>query len=311
MNRKEIDLNQVVVTQEKALQRALGEAIALKIQPAERAANVHADETAIAQILTGLAENARRSLPGGGAVSILVEHIDVDEIHARIQPGARRGRFVRLTVADNGLGLHTERLMRLLEELPPAGVVSSGTALSLPLIIGIVRRRGGWVEAHSQTSGGTVIHLYFPVALATTKNPPEWQAETILLVDDEVAMRRMVKNVLERASYRVIEADTGVQALAVWEECKERVNLLLTDMVMPDGLTGRGLAQQLIATKPELKVIYTSGFELDDDARRDTSTGQARFLHKPYDMRRLLETVHLAMKGAADPATAPEVAISA
>lgn len=297
MNSKVIDLNEVLASQDKLLRRVLGDAIVLECHKSIGPAQLDGDETMVGQVLLGLLENARVALPGGGIVNITVESIEVDDIHARIQPGARRGEFVRLTVSDNSTGVRAEGLQQLFVELPPPQVPRQGNALPLPLIAGIVKRRRGWIEAHSHSGGGALIHVYFPAVTATSRPraATDWSSETILLVDDEVAIRRMVKSVLERASYEVVEADTGVQALSIWEEHKERVNLLLTDMVMPDGLTGRGLAQRLIAGKPELKVIYTSGFELDEEAQRDTAAGTARFLHKPYDMRRLLETVHIAM----------------
>lgn len=297
MNCKEIDLNDAIASQEKTLRRVLGEGISLECSKSPNPARLPGDEVMVGQVLLGLIENARASLPGGGAVQVVVEPIEVDDIHARIHPGARRGDFVRLTVSDNSTGVRAEGLQQLFAQLPPPHVPRTGTALPLPLIAGIVKRRHGWIEAHSHCGGGATIHVYFPAAttngIGSAAAP--WISETILLVDDEVAIRRMVKSVLERASYNVVEADTGVQALAIWEEHKEQVNLLLTDMVMPDGLTGRGLAHRLIAGKPELKVIYTSGFDLDEEAQRDTAAGTAKFLHKPYDMRRLLETVHLAM----------------
>lgn len=297
MNSKAIDLNEVIASQDKVLRRVLGEAILLEYHKSIGPAQLEGDETMVGQVLQGLLENARASLPGGGVVNIAVESIEVDDIHARIQPGARRGDFVRLTVSDNSTGVLAEGLQQLFAELPLPNAPRQGNALPLPLIAGIVKRRRGWIEAHSHSGGGALIHVYFPAVTATSRPSPaaDWNTETILLVDDEVAIRRMVKSVLERASYDVVEAETGVHALSIWEEHKERVNLLLTDMVMPDGLTGRGLAQRLIAGKPDLKVIYTSGFDLDEEAQRDTAAGTARFLHKPYDMRRLLETVHVAM----------------
>lgn len=296
MNCKEIDLNQVVASQAKNLERLVGDGIELSVTPAPVPMTVRADEGMVGQILSGLVDNAKSALPGGGRVEIEVESVEVDDIHARIQPGARLGEFVRLSVHDNGTGFHTEQLRRMFVELPAATPARFGNGLSLPLLSGIVRRRGGWIEACSQTSGGTTVQVYLPAVTARRAGllEPSWATETILLVDDEVAIRRMVRTVLERASYDVIEAETGAQALSLWDEHRDTVQLLLTDMVMPE-LTGRDLAVKLLQTKPDLKVIYTSGFDLEAAAQRDTAGGSAQFLHKPYDMRLLLETVHTSM----------------
>jgi len=223
--------------------------------------------------------------------------VEVDEIHARIQPRARRGRFVRLTMADNGRGLRHDELQRRFNELPAKASAVPDPTLPLPLIAGIIRRRAGWIEAHTHTGGGTTIYVYLPEwgdrsarSLAAAR-----LAETVLLVDDEAHVRRMVREVLERASYQVVEAESGGQALEVWEQHAGQFQLLLTDMVMPNGLNGRQLAHKLKTYRPGLKVIYTSGYDLDGAARQDTEYGGIPFLHKPYDSRRLLETVHLTM----------------
>lgn len=309
MNSTEIDLNEVIASQEKVLRRLLGDGISLQVTTAVKPARINAEEATVIQILTALLGHARQALPGGGGVTVQVEHIEVDDIHARIQPGARRGEFVRLTVNDNGLGLRPDKLKRLLEE---PSQVRVGNVLALPLIAGIVKRRHGWIEAVSQEGCGTVLGVYLPVASVVEVESAKAAGaiETILLVDDEAPIRRMVKSVLQRASYEVIEAETGVQALSIWEANKDRVNLLLTDMIMPDGVTGRDLAQQLQRSKPALNVIYSSGYELDAEASRDTSEGGVHFLQKPYDMRKLLETVHFAMIGKTSTSKGANAAMS-
>jgi len=298
MNAKETDLNAVIASQDNSLRRLLGVGVSLVVERSDSAARVQADETMLVQILNSLLDHARESMPGGGGLTLRTEIVEVDDTHARMQPGARCGPFVRLTVSDSGRGLTADQLQTLFQECPARTAPRSGNSLPLALVAGIVKRRQGWIEASSHSGDGTTIMVYFPVAtpgmLARSEAP--WVGETILLVDDEVGIRCMVKSVLERASYEVIEADTGMAALSIWELHKERVKLLLTDMVMPDGLSGRGLAQRLRATKPSLRVIYTSGFALDSDAQQDTALGTVRFLQKPYDMRALLETVHEAMK---------------
>lgn len=309
MNCKEIDLNTVITSQDKMLRRALGESIALNVALSSGPASVNADEVMVGQVLNGLAENARKMMPGGGTFSLQTELIEVDDIHARVQPGARRGEFVRLTVNDDGRGANAEGLRQMFQQMTVSSEGQTGSALGLALINGMIKRRHGWIEATSQHGSGTTIRVYLPVASAVNAQIAESSgaSETILLVDDEDTIRRMVRSVLERASYNVIEADTGVQALAAWEQNKSQVNLLLTDMVMPDGVTGRELAKRLKNSKPSLNVIYTSGYDLDNEAQQDTHGGAIRFLHKPYDMRKLLEVVHETMT----PTTTPDTAASA
>lgn len=297
MNCKEIDLNNVIAAQERMIRRALGESIELKTDFFSKPVKAHLDESMVCQVLAGLAENARKMMPGGGTVRLQTEIMEVDDIHARVQPGARRGEFVRITVSDDGLGANAEGLKQMFQQMTVSSDGQPSSALGLALINGMIKRRHGWIEATSQHGSGTTIRIYVPVASAVNVHLAEsaWVSETILLVDDEAAIRRMVKNVLERACYNVIEAENGVKALSIWEQNKPQVKLLLTDMVMPDGVTGRELAKRLKTSKPSLNVIYTSGYDLDIESQDDTREGAVRFLHKPYDMRKLLEVIHETM----------------
>lgn len=312
MNCKEIDLNNVITSQDKLLRRALGDSITLKMELSPKPASIHADESMVGQVLNGLAENARKMMPCGGTLSFQTERFEVDDVHSRVQPGARRGDFVRLTVSDDGLGANAEGLKQMFQQMTVSSGAQGGSALGLALISGMIKRRHGWIEATSQHGCGTTIRIYLPVASAVNAHMAEaaWVSETILLVDDEATIRRMVKNVLERACYNVIEADTGVHALAVWKQNKPQVKLLLTDMVMPDGVTGRELAKRLKTSKPSLNVIYTSGYDLDAESQQDTREGAVRFLHKPYDMRKLLEVVHETMTPPPTPSVSASVLVA-
>jgi two-component system cell cycle sensor histidine kinase/response regulator CckA len=281
-----LDLNKVVTAQERQLRPLLGPTTQLLVEPAAQPAPIAGDPGMVMQLLCGLVDQAKHNQPAGGTVRVQIEVVNVDETHARLQPGARRGEFVRLSVTDHGAGWTAAETTRRLQ----AEAEATQTTLSLGTIAGIIHRQQGWLEVHSRPGTGTTVRLYFP-PLSAEGQQRKTMRETILLVDDEVAIRRMVKCVLERASYEVVEADTGLHALSVWENCKDRVTLLLTDMVMPEGITGRHLAQRLRANKPELRVIYTSGFELSPEAQEDTAHRGVRFLQKPYDIHRLLQTV--------------------
>jgi CheY-like chemotaxis protein len=288
MNRKETDLNRVIASQDNMLQRVLGEGISLQLHCSAQPAVVAVDEAMMGQILISLAENARRAMPGGGTFTLQTELWEVDDFYAQTQPGARPGHYVRLSISDNGCGIGADQLPGLFQT-PVAGAVRNGAGLGLPIIVGIIQRQHGWIETASQAGAGTTFKIFLPQFGATATTSP--QKETVLVVDDELVIRGMVRNVLQRASYEVVEADTGSHALSIWEQHKAQVDLLLTDMVMPDGIDGRELAQRLKSTKPGLKVIYTSGFNLNEPAKSGRASDGIRFLHKPYDLRTLLETV--------------------
>jgi CheY-like chemotaxis protein len=301
MNCKEIDLNRILANQEQSLRRLMGENVTVTLGYSAKPAMVNADEAMLGQILAGLAENARAAMPDGGRLDVQAELIEVDDIHARFQAGARPGLFVRLSVADSGCGISAREHRKLFQASSDTARRSGGEGLGLPVIAGIIKRRHGWIELVSQPGAGATFRIFLPQASPATAQDAQssWAAETILLVDDEAAMRGMIRNALQRASYDVIEADTGVQALSVWEQNKGQVNVLLTDMVMPDGINGRDLARRLKASKPGLKVIYTSGYDLDEAANKDRAKEGFRFLQKPYDMRELLATVQETLSPAA------------
>lgn len=274
MNCTEIDLNQVVTRQEKALRRLLGERATVTLACSPLPARVCADEGMMAQVLVGLALHGSATRPELHQVTIATEHAVVDAAYVQLHPGARSGEFVRLTVQTS---------VAAMPEL-------AGRRLTLPVITGIVQRRHGWVElCNHETS--TTFCCYLPQASRGEAGEASWCDERVLLVEDEPEMREMLGMILRRASYRVVEAEDGVQALALWPEERAAVTLLITDMVMPGGVNGRELAQRLRASKPELKILYTSGYELATDARQDCERGAVTFLQKPYEARMLLETV--------------------
>ena len=296
MNRKETDLNRVIASQDNMLQRVLGEGISLQIKCAPQPAVVAVDDAMMGQILVSLAENARRAMPGGGVFTLQTELWEVDDFYAQTQPNAQPGHYVRLSVSDNGCGIAADKLPALFQP-PASGAARNGAGLGLSIIAGIVQRQHGWIETVSEVGQGTTFKIFLPqfhLAIATAP-----RRQTVFLVDDELVIRGMVRNVLQRASYEVVEANTGTHALSIWEEHRAKVNVLLTDMVMPDGIDGRELAQRLKSSKPELKVIYTSGFNLNDSAKQDNLAGGIRFLHKPYDMRTLLETIQSTLSSPA------------
>jgi two-component system, cell cycle sensor histidine kinase and response regulator CckA len=277
MNCTKIDLNQVIVRQAAGLRRLLGEATALTVTTTAEPATVEADEGILGQILFSLAAAVQAS-----NVTLQTEVVTVDATHAQRQPGAWPGEFIRVSLSGTG------------ERAAGAAPPGTGRELSLPVITGILQRRHGWLETIPHPAGHSTFRCLLPQASPVAAATAAATGERVLLVEDEGDMREMLCHILQRASYDIIAAETGPQALALWTEHGRGVNLLITDMIMPGGVSGRELAHRLRAAKPELKVIYTSGYELEPHAQHDCAIGAVQFLQKPYELLTLLETVQRA-----------------
>ncbi len=295
-----IHLNDVIRNLTKMLQRMLGEDIALECTYTEPLPTLHADPGMLEQVLMNLAVNARDAMPKGGQLLIQTELAAVGSAHVDAHPQGRCGDFVRLTVLDTGCGMDSQTLARIFEPFFTTKEVGKGTGLGLATVYGIVQQHHGWVEVSSEPGRGTVFRLYFPPnapstteVLRQTANPglPSTAGHgTVLLVEDEPALRGLASRILEKSGYRVIQARSGPDALEAWQTAGSSIDLLLTDMVMPEGMSGRDLADQLLAQKPRLKVIYTSGYNPEIVAQGCRLEG-ANFLQKPYSASTLTQAI--------------------
>jgi two-component system, cell cycle sensor histidine kinase and response regulator CckA len=260
---------------------------------------IHADQGMIEQILMNLAVNSRDAMPRGGQLILNTALTEVAADQPLPHPDAAPGRYVMLSVGDTGTGIDPEALPHIFEPFYTTKDVGKGTGLGLATVYGIVRQHLGWITVSSEVGRGTVFQICLP---ASTEKPDtiseiaftplaEGGKETVLVVEDEPALRLLVRSILERSGYRVLEAESGLLALDVWEEEGDKIDLVLTDMVMPDGLSGRELGQRLLQEKPSLKVIYSSGYSADvigEDFLRKESN---HFLQKPYHPNKLIELV--------------------
>jgi len=291
------------------LPRVLGETITVKINTPAPLVRINADAGMMEQALMNLAVNARDAMPKGGSLTISAELVEIGRSVAQNGRDARPGQFVRFSVADTGCGIPPELLPRIFEPFFTTKPVGKGTGLGLATVYGIAKQHAGWVEVQTEPGEGATFHLFIPAfipngaavpdpGLAPSKGLPlKGGDETILVVEDEEAVRGFVAGVLESYGYKVISANTGKEALARWAEAKERIHLLLTDMVMPDGLTGRQLAEHLMAKVPALPVIYTSGYS-PGAAGKDLAWLEGRnFLPKPYEPAMLLQRVRASLDG--------------
>jgi two-component system, cell cycle sensor histidine kinase and response regulator CckA len=300
-----LDLNAVVTNITKMLQRILGEDVGMHISYAPQPLPVHADTGMMEQILMNLAVNSRDAMPDGGRLVIETSVVELDAFAASQRAQARAGRFACLAVSDTGSGIPKEILPRIFEPFFTTKDVGKGTGLGLATVFGILQQHHGWINADSEVGRGTTFRMYLPLQAATADPGEERQAagamrgghETILLVEDEQSLRVLTRNVLTRLGYRVLEATTGVTALDVWKEHREQIRLLLTDLVMPDGMTGRELAEQLGEADPKLKIIYTSGYSRDIAGSNFPLQDGVNFLSKPFQAAKLAQTVRNCLDG--------------
>jgi signal transduction histidine kinase/CheY-like chemotaxis protein len=286
-----LDLRQAVANVSTMLQRLLGETITLEFDPPSELPLVRGDTGMIEQVLMNLVVNARDAMPIGGAVTVSITTAEIDEPYVQVHPQARVGTFVCLHVTDTGRGMDAATMSRIFEPFFTTKEVGKGTGLGLATVYGIVKQHEGWIEVASQVGQGSTFSVFFPAGTEPVKAKAPEPApvpkvrggkETILVVEDEPALRTLANTVLQECGYQVLEAASGAQALQVWNGHAGPIDLLLTDLVMPEGVSGVDLAQRLLATRPELKIIFASGYnmgELDTDFIRKA---QAVFLQKPY-----------------------------
>jgi CheY-like chemotaxis protein len=279
----------------KMLVRILGEQIALRLDCASVPALVLADGTMMEQVLLNLVLNARDAMPKGGLLSVSLSIQEREGVTPGQHPEARRGRFACLSVKDNGCGIPPENLPRIFEPFFTTKEVGKGTGLGLATVYGILKQHQGWVEAASELGKGSTFSVFLPCCepaaeaqeLAPAERTVRGGAETILVVEDEALVRELVCTLLTGYGYKVIQAQSGVEALEVWKNCRTRVDLLLTDLVMPDRINGRELAEKLWLERPSLKVIFTSGYSADVVGQDFVLQSGLNYLQKPYHPHKL------------------------
>ncbi len=306
MQAKVIDLNDVVSGMVKMLHRIIGEDIALETRLLTGGAPMNGDPGMIEQILLNLAVNARDAMPAGGQIAVELANVTVADEAAAAAHQVRPGDFVRLSFRDTGSGIAPELLSRIFEPFFTTKDVGKGTGLGLATVHGIVAQHHGWIEVESQPGQGTTFHIHLPRLAEPEQNqvaaqlaaPVRGGRETILLVEDDMPVRVLAVHALKHYGYRVIEAPNGVAALEIWRQQGGAVDLLLTDMVMPEGVSGRQLAEQLRAEKPGLKVIYMSGYPRETAGQGLHLREGVNFLQKPFANAKLAQTVRDCLDAA-------------
>jgi len=300
MQARELNVNTVVGEVGRMLERLIGEHITLRTLFTSEATIVHADTAMIEQVLLNLAVNARDAMPQGGMLTL-----STNVVSGRDRPGgmpleARAEVYVRIDVSDTGTGIGADSLPHIFEPFFTTKEVGKGTGLGLATAFGIAQQHGGWLSVESEVGRGSTFSLFIPRhhgAQPSTSpeqvSKPALQrgSETILVVEDDATVRSIVLQVLNKHGYRIHQAVSGRSALDMWDKCHGEVDLLLTDMVMPGGVSGHELAQRLVAKKPGLKVIYTSGYSAEVFRGDFVLPERVAFLRKPYRAEELLAAV--------------------
>jgi two-component system, cell cycle sensor histidine kinase and response regulator CckA len=295
-----LELGEVIGRAERMLGRLIGEDVVLEVSVDPDLGRVLADPTQIEQVLTNLVINASDAMPGGGKVNIDASNVELDrDFTHRFAYPVHPGRYVRLTVTDTGSGMDADTLERIFEPFFSTKDRDKGTGLGLATVYGIVKQSGGYVWVYSEPGEGTSFKVYLP---RTDLPPaPSYEAagaaagqpagtETVLVAEDQDGVRALIQRGLERAGYRVMEAADGAEALRLFERDPAAIDLLLTDVVMP-GMGGRELCDRVHAIRPELRVLFMSGYAENEIARRGALDPDMHFLEKPFDHRALQRKV--------------------
>ncbi|HEV2692667.1 MAG TPA: PAS domain S-box protein [Verrucomicrobiae bacterium] len=296
---RDLDLNESIANTIKMLNRILGENVRMQLKLPSQPMFIHADAGMVDQVLLNLVVNARDAMPNGGQLIIETAGVEFDEFAAAQSAQIRPGSFVRLSVSDSGCGIPPEIIAKIFEPFFTTKEVGKGTGLGLATVFGIVQQHQGWINVYSELNHGTTFKVYLPrlakngikKLAAGAQVAMRGGQETILLAEDDPKLRDAVRIALVRLGYRILEASTGVKALEVWKQNRDEIRLLLTDLVMPEGMTGKDLAQRILQEDPQMKVIYMSGYSAEVVGKDFPLKDGVNFLSKPFQAVKLTETV--------------------
>lgn len=286
---KVVNLNEIVQEMEKLLGRLIGEDVALAIVLDPKASRVRVDPGQIDQVIVNLAVNARDAMPRGGKLTIETANVDLDDSYTKMHVEARPGKYVMLAITDTGTGMTPEVQERAFEPFYTTKPIGEGSGLGLSVVHGIVKQSGGAINLYSEIGEGTCIKIFLPAvedpraqAFGAGPKPIPTGTETILLVEDEDGVRRLAERVLRAAGYTLIAAENGAQAIKVFDKQGADIDLVLTDVVMPGGLSGREVVEHVRKNLPSVKVLYMSGYTSDAVVRHGVLAADVHFMQKPF-----------------------------
>jgi PAS domain S-box-containing protein len=297
-----VDLNGVVAGADRILRRLVGAGVELVTVLSPETGSVRVDPVQVEQVLTNLALNARDAMPGGGRLLVQTREVAVPAGGSPLWPGVPAGPHAMLAVSDNGTGMDDATRSRIFEPFFTTKPPGKGTGLGLATVYGIVQQSGGHVLVHTGEGEGTTFQIFFPRASEEVAGPPAAAPEpasapaptaTVLLVDDEAPVRTLVRRVLAREGYTVLEAPNGEEGLRLWREHAE-VSLVVTDMVMPL-MGGREMVRRMHEAKPGLPVVFMSGYSQEAHPSREAVRAPVELIPKPFDVRDLVRAVRLVL----------------
>jgi PAS domain S-box-containing protein len=310
---KILDLNEVVTENLKMLTRMIGEDIDLVMVPSSSIGAIRVDPGQIDQVIMNLAVNARDAMPHGGKLTIETSNVSLDETFARTHAPLAPGEYVMLAISDTGVGMDLETQSHIFEPFFTTKG-AKGTGLGLSTVYGIVKQSGGYIFVESQKEHGTSFRAYFPrvdvreetaIAQEAVALPrPERGQETILLVEDEANLRRLARQYLETQGYKILEAEDGAAALQIAAGYKSKIDLLLTDVIMP-GMNGRELASSVASSRPEVRVLYMSGYTENAIGHNGLLDVGINLLQKPFSLPALKDKVREVLDTEPIPQEAP------
>jgi PAS domain S-box-containing protein len=286
------------------LARVIGEDLHLKIVAGDPNLRVKVDPTQIEQVIMNLVVNARDAMPNGGRLTIETGEVDIDDEYCSRNPEARLGRHVMLAVSDTGCGMPPEVLARIFEPFFTTKEQGKGTGLGLATIYGIVKQSGGHINAYSEVGHGTTFKIYLPVTheeadkreVMTSDKVAPRGVETILIVEDEESLRTVTREYLSNKGYKVIVAEDFDKAVAASGDASLHIDLLMTDVVLP-GASGPKLADRLASSRPEMKVLFVSGYTADALVHGDLHRSDFAFLSKPFSLNTLARKIRSILDG--------------
>ena len=319
MDPRVLDLNSVVKDMEKMLKRLIGEDIQLKTSLDPDLVRIKADQSQIEQVFLNLAVNARDAMPSGGELRLQTSNFHMDqEFVSRYPYPVLVGDYVLLTVSDTGVGMDAATKARVFEPFFTTKEKGKGTGLGLSMVYGVVKQSGGYIEVVSEPGAGACFNIYLPKAATAedvertaSKVTPELKGnETILLVEDETSLRKLSRHLLEICGYKVLEAESGADAIRISDATSSHIDLLLTDVVMP-GMSGRNVADELLKKRPGMRVLFMSGYTGQTVGQHGVLAEGSLFLQKPFTRDTLATKIRQALDTEFAPAEVRAVAAGA